>query len=346
MKFSPDILTLKDGTQADTPEKFALRRAEMLDILAREEYGYIPEFKGEVSAQVIKSSDDRICAGHGSLEEITVSFDAEKGRFSFPLKLIMPVGVKNPPLFLLINFRQEIYDKYIPLEEIIDRGFAVAVIYYQDITSDDGDMANGLAGLYTRPTDGTGFGKISLWAFALSRAADYLFTRDDFDKENVAVIGHSRLGKTALWCGANDSRFAYVLSNCSGCGGAAYEKGKRPEAETIEHMNKVFPFWFCENRQKYAGREDEMPFDQHFLIGASAGRRVLVESATEDLWADPQAEERSCMGAKPAFDIAGGEAVHHIRHGKHFLSRNDWNFYMDYISRTINSGGTDNEKQY
>lgn len=350
MKFYPDLMTDLSGRKITDASMWQGRYGELIDILSREEYGYMPPVFGEVKGEIVKT-DDRECAGHGMHEDIVLSFPAEKGEFSFPIRFVYPVNKEKVPVIVYMSFSSALADHYIPLEEIIDRGFAVAEIYYGDITSDDNDMSNGLSGLFTRPDDGTGYGKITIWAYAMSRALDYLLTRDNVDSEKVACQGHSRLGKTALWCGANDHRFRYVISNDSGCGGAAYERTKHEGAETIEDMNRVFPFWFCENRMKYAGKEDTMPFDQHFLIAASAPNNVIVASAHLDDWADPYSEQLSCLGASPAFELFGkgfsgteekanvgdnfdeGKVAYHLRDGKHFMSRYDWNLNMDYISK-------------
>ena len=226
------------------------------------------------------------------------------------------------------------------------------MIYYNDVTTDDGAMENGLAGMFTRNNDGTGYGKISLWAYAASRVLDYLETRDEIDMEHAGVIGHSRLGKTALWCGANDTRFKYIVSNDSGCSGAAYERDKHEGAETVKIITNAFPFWFCENFLKYVGHEDERNFDQHFLLAASAPRCVLINSASMDLWADPMSEQESCIGASPAWEVQGlkgyegpaeqakvgqawtdGSIGYLRRDGIHFLSRADWLTAMDFARK-------------
>lgn len=350
MKFEPELMIMKNGKKVETADDWKLRREELVDILSAEEYGYMPKACGK-TVFVSEPVNDTQCAGHATCEKITATFPTEKGDFTFSFHLTVPTSEGKHPLFVIMNFGDYVYGKYIPLEEIVDNGFAVAKIYYKDITTDDNDMTNGLSGMYSRPTDGTGYGKISLWAFAMSRALDCVIDRPEIDSTKVAAIGHSRLGKTALWCGANDERFTYVISNDSGCGGAAYERTKHANAETIADMNINFPFWFCENRQKYAGHENEMPFDQHFLIAASAPRKVFVGSANLDLWADPYSEQLSCIGAKPAFELSGkkcdipeepakvgddfqsGDVAYHLREGKHFLSRADWQSYMTYMKK-------------
>lgn len=352
MKFAPELLKFANGTDV-TAETWEARRREMLDILAREEYGFYPPMPKKVEG-IVKNVEEKHCSGHADMREIEIRFDTPKGDFGFPLRLVCPNDGKKHPLFVFINFRPDLYDLYLPLEEVIDHGFAVADIYYQDITADDGDFTSGLAAMYDRPADGTGFGKISLWAFAMSRAIDYLVTLPEIDKDNLAVIGHSRLGKTALWCGANDTRAKFVISNDSGCGGAAYERIKHPGSETIEVMNRVFPFWFCENRGKYVNKSGEMPFDQHFLLAASAPRFVLAGSAEKDDWADQYSEQLSCVALTPVYRLLGkqgfvgpeepakvgddfgeGDVAYHLRSGVHYLGRTDWLSYMRFIEARL-----------
>lgn len=352
MEFLPELLKFKDGTQV-TSENWAERREEIVDILRREQYGYSPQKPEKVTGTVIEE-DKNVLAGHGIHERISISFDTEKGEFSFPINFVYPANKKNSPLFILVNFRPELFDKYYPLEEIIDNGFAIAVIYYQDVTSDDGDFTNGLAGMYSRNDPDTDWGKISMWAWSASRVLDYLETREEIDKNNVAIIGHSRLGKTALWCSAQDERFKLACSNDSGCSGAAYERIKHGRSETVEAITRVFPFWFCGNFKKYVGREDERPFDQHFLLAASCPRYVAVDSASLDEWADPYSEQLSCIGASPAWRLLGkkgfigkeepvnvgesfneGDISYYLRDGSHYLSRQDWLKYMEFFKKIM-----------
>ena len=139
----------------------------------------------------------------------------------------------------MLNFRPDVYDCYLPSEEVIDNGFAVATVCYKDITADNCDFKSGIAVHYPREDENTAWGKIGMWAFCASRMVDYFGERPEIDTEQIAVIGHSRLGKTALWCGAQDPRIRYVISNDSGCSGAAYERIKHDGAETINDFLKT-----------------------------------------------------------------------------------------------------------
>ena len=188
---------------------------------------------------------------------------------------------------------------YFPAEEIIDNGFGIAQFYYEDITADANDFTSGIAPMFERRNDGTDWGKIGMWAFAASRVADILLSFPE--TERLAVIGHSRLGKTALWCGAQDERIDFVFSNDSGCSGAAYERIKHGGSETIARITEVFPYWFCENYKKFAQYPDTRPFDQHMLLALSAPRFLGVGSAGLDDWADQYSEQLSCVFAGDAW---------------------------------------------
>ncbi len=351
MRFEPELLCFADGTPVREPAQWPARRAELLEILRREEYGVSPNAPAAVTGEVV-SSEWACCSGHAMLERLRIRFETDNGAFSFPMHLFLPRAEKPVPLFILLNFRPDEYDKYYPVEEIMDNGFALAVIHYKDVTSDDGDFTNGLAAMYDR--EKYTWGKIGMWAWAASRALDYLSTRPEFDTANVAVIGHSRLGKTALWCAAQDERFRFGISNDSGCGGAAYERGKVEGNEMVKQITTNFPYWFCEKYQEWVGRADEMPFDQHFLLAAIAPRHVCVGSAQGDFWAAPTHEQASCIGASPAWELHGlpgylgsrepavpgddfsaGRIGYHLRDGIHFLGRGDWLAYMAYIKKHL-----------
>ena len=248
----------------------------------------------------------------------------------------------------MVQFRADIPDRYVPAEDLVDRGFAFFSFCFKDVTSDNDDFTNGLAGLLyengSRPND-TDCGKISMWAWAAMRVMDYASTRGDvLDLERGTVCGHSRLGKTALWTSANDPRFAFAYSNDSGCGGASLARGN--EGETVDAICNRFSYWFCKNYQKYRNNEENMPFDQHYLIASIAPRKVLVGSAAGDAWADPKNEFLACVAASPAFSkglvspdrlpetgetFLEGDLGYQIRPGLHYFSRQDWNRLADFI---------------
>lgn len=278
--YTPDLLTMTDGTPVTSSAQWEARRGELLNILAREQYGtFLPP--STASARVM-APPMPVCAGHALQETLEVRFDTPAGEFAFPLRFLYPADGQVHPLFLLLNFRPLIPDIYCPAEEILDNGFALAVVCYTDITADDGDWGSGLCGHYPRKHPDTDPGKLVFWAYAASRALDVLTLRPEVDARNIAVIGYSRLGKAALLCGAQDARVRFTCANDAGCSGDALEQTKHPGAEDYATMARSFPYWFCGNRSRYIDHPEERPYDQHFLLGAIAPRFAAVSSASLD----------------------------------------------------------------
>lgn len=341
----PDLLTHANGVKISESKEWSLRRSELIEILAREVYGYMPP-PVSVTYEIISHNKNEY-GGKVQYYAVRIKTETPESQFAFILNLFLPKSDKKTPLLLHIAFRRDLPDKYMPIEEITDRGFALASFCYTDIASDSDDgFTGGIAGLFDRKI--YNWGKISMWAWAASRALDYLVTLPEVDTEYIAVIGHSRLGKTALWCGANDARVKFVISNNSGCSGGAITRGKT--GEHVRDITKNFPYWFCSKYSRYSDNEDEMPFDQHYLIAACAPRKVLIGCAKEDTWADPLSEYLAAHAASDAYTLlnmkgfvgedrepmAGdifheGNIGYHMRAGGHFLSRYDWNAYMDFI---------------
>ena len=352
----PPLLQMRDGSPV-IPGTWRKRRKELLDILSENIYGRTPPAPPEVRSEIDKGTRHDDFAGKITARKIILAFDTPSGEFKFPFYLFIPKAVKNPPVFLHIAFRPDIPDQYTPVEEITDNGFALALVCYHDITPDthDGDFTQGLMGMYyTGERKPNEWGKIGTWAYAASRILDYLYACGEVNADRTAVIGHSRLGKTALWTAAQDERFFMAVSNNSGFGGAAI--AKRGSGERIVDFKRAGSWdWFCETFKTYDGIEDENTvYDQHMLLAAIAPRAICVGSAEIDRGADPQSEFLSCLVASEVYDLLGhyglvtpdeypvphtvlhgGKIGYHIRPGYHFFSRTDWLEYMKFFKGQI-----------
>lgn len=331
----------------DMPQ--AAQRGEMLRILQREVYGVTPAFDGPLYA-FVEARDPAAFGGRAAREWIRLSFPTPGGMYSFGFELLYPRQDRPLPAFIHLSFgpynpaRPDALGECAPAEEILDNGYALANLYYENVTSDT-PAQDGLA--RADPAHGPhAWGKIGMWAFAASRVMDYLLTRPEIDGARVAVCGWSRLGKTALWCGAQDERFSLVISTQSGCGGAALMRGKA--GERVGDITRRFGYWFCANYARYAGKEDVAPFDQHFLLACVAPRALFIGSAQEDEWADPLSEYLCAEAASRAYRALGargfisqgqpapapeqalfdGEIGYLMRRGGHAVIRADWLAHM------------------
>ena len=351
----PDVLSFNSGKAVNTVEDFAKRRIELKKILENEIYGIIPPKPDHLDFNII-SADPVFCAGKAPLQKYNMVCHFGDTKFIVPFYAVIPKSDKPVPAFVHINFRPDVPDKYMPSEEICDRGFAVFSFCYNDVSIDDPaeSKLRDKLGKHLLPArrSKNSPGKIAMWAWFAMRIMDHIEMLDTIDKNNVAVVGHSRLGKTALLAGAFDERFKYVISNCSGCSGAAITRGKI--GESVQRITSVFPHWFCKNYIDNADDFESRGFDQNFLLALTPPRHLLIGSAEEDLWADPTSEFLCLAETNKVYELYGmrglihndeippagsvlsdGDASYHHRHGKHYFSREDWHVYMDFIEKNM-----------
>ncbi len=344
----PDIL---DGVK--TAADFEKKQDMIRKLLAERQFGEIPK---KPEHMYIENGEpyENFAAGKAIRTNHIFKFEMDGKRFSFPAMSVIPKGKKRCPAFVFIAFEGGEANKYMPTEEIVERGFALFTFCYKDVSSDDNNFNSGIAKYLVKSRrKNTATSKIGLWAWAAMRVMDYIETLGDvIDLNNIAVIGHSRLGKTALVTGGYDKRFKYIISNDSGCCGAAIESGK--VGERYDRISKVFPYWFCPAFNRDAGAGTPMPFDQNFLLSLSVPRCVIIGSAEEDIWADPTSEFLGVASLGDAYALYGmkglvhndelpearavldeGDAVYYVREGAHYLSRHDWNTYMDIIEKRL-----------
>ena len=382
----PEVLRFENGDRVSTQADWGKRRGELLSLFAKHVYGITPE--KAVSQKLVAIETQRIAdflGGKATLKEVSLTFPGREGGPVLHLLVVTPNPGKPVPTFLGFNFRgnhtihpdpritlseswmrpdkegrvvdhrateksRGASEERWPVEEIVDRGFGLAVIYYGDIDPDfDDGFENGVHSIFGKPV-GDEWGSIGTWAWGLSRALDYLETDEEVDGEKVAVFGHSRLGKTSLWAGAQDERFALVISNNSGCGGAALSR--RNFGETVKRINTSFPHWFNDRFPTYNESLSSLPVDQHHLIALMAPRPVYVASAVEDEWADPRGEFLSAKLGSEAWSLFGKEGIgdiempgvnepvgdhvgYHIRTGKHDVTDYDWERYLDFAERHL-----------
>jgi hypothetical protein len=329
--------------------EFEKKKERIKKLLQQRQYGEMPAKPDHMSVEVT-STYDIFAAGKAVRKSLTFTCEMNGQTFSFPAMSVIPKNKAKCPAFVFIDFFGGEANRYMPTEEIVERGFALFTFCYQDVSSDDNNFKSGIAkNLVKTRRKNTASGKIALWAWAAMRVMDYVETLGDvIDLDNVAVIGQSRLGKTALLAGAFDERFKYVISNDSGCCGAAIERGK--VGERYDRISSVFPFWFCPAFNRDAQANRNFPFDQNFLVSLSVPRHIIIGSAEEDVWADPTSEFLCLASLEPVYKLYGkqglihngelptprsvlsdGDATYYVRKGTHYLSRHDWNTYMDII---------------
>jgi len=367
----PDALTTNDGKKVTNQQQWEnTRRPEILKLFQDNEYGVMPETDIQTSYRVVEESKGAL-GGKAIRRQVEITFSKNGKTRQMLVLLYMPKGVKKCPVFVSPNFQGNATTTTDPaviaspfstyerahqtsrwsIDRIIDSGYAVATFHYYDIYFDKNDMLGEsvypLFGINSNADLQDNTGKaIAVWAWGCSRVLDYLLTLRNIDKHHTIVMGHSRLGKAALWCGAMDQRFSMVISNNSGCSGAALSR--RNYGETVSRINNSFPWWFCNKYQSYNGDISSLPIDQHELLALIAPRPVYVASAEEDKWADPYGEFLSLQEAGKVYALYGLESLegcsfpavneplwkgncgYHIRTGIHDVTDYDWQCYIKF----------------
>jgi len=357
----PDPLISNSGKKiSDRNSWMKNRRGEILTLFEDNLYGQLPKDFDSIRFK-LKPEDKMAMNGEATLKEIAINVYRNNQLVTINLLLFIPSKIKKPcPVFLLINHRpkgntdvtRSIKSEFWPAEEVIKRGYAIAAFNVSDVAADNKQTYDReVLRLYPEQLKiPNGMKAISAWAWGAMRVMDYFEKDKSIDNSKVAVIGHSRGGKAALWAGAQDKRFALTISSCSGEGGAALSR--HLVGETIQDLNANFPHWFCDNYKNYNTNVNALPMDQHMLIALLAPRAVYVASASNDSWADPLGEFLAIKFAEPVYKLFGLKPLpvieqpaintsvtslqlgYHVRKGVHDLTLYDWEKYMDFAAAT------------
>lgn len=374
----PDPLVFNNGQPVGSAGDWTnRRRAEIIHLFEANVYGHSPHAAGALKYDAFENNQPSL-GGKAMRTQVAIWLSSQADGPKEDMIVYLPAGATKPvPLILCLNFdgnHTVINDPGIRLPviwdprthqprrasetsrgsstdyqvaEVLAHGYGFATVYYQDIEPDfKGGITHGIRPLFPEAD----WGAIGAWAFGLSRAMDYLERDAGVDAKRVAVMGHSRLGKTALWAGALDQRFAVVIAGCSGEGGASL--ARRNYGETIRNLVDVFPYWFSPNYAKFADHADQLPVDTHELIALIAPRPVYITGAEDDPWADPRGEFLACVAAGPVFRLLGAQDLgtdqmpelnqpiqhtigFHYRTGKHEVTRFDWDQFLRFADHHL-----------
>ncbi len=381
----PDPLLLLNGdTVSDSDTWFNLRRPEILGMFEENQFGRSPGRPAEMSFHLFDKGT-HVFDSLAIRRQVTIFFSGDTGGPKMELLLYLPARNTNPaPLLLHISFfsgytrlddpgirrgmvwnrdMQKIpapvstgYGK-LDIMTLLNKGIGYATFYYGDVEPDfAGGSQFGVRGLNRQPGQ-TAFepddwGTIAAWAWGLSRAMDYLETDPDVDAGRVALLGASRLGKTVLWAGACDQRFAMVIASCSGEGGASLSR--RNYGETAAHLASPerYHYQFCTNYQKYSIDLTSVPMDAHMLLSLIAPRPLLLQTGSTDRWSDPKGEFLAAVAATPVYRLLGKEGLgagvlpaagesllntlgYYMREGGHGYGPGDWNVFLKYMEKYL-----------
>lgn len=369
----PDPLVLANGQRVASPDTwFTQRRPEILELYQREFYGKVPATTPQVSFvmdPVEQTTVNGIAVSH---RHGVVKIGPGDRAINVNVHLYLPPKATKPvPVLLHLTFAASTADaanpsvdastpprpsEAGPLTDMLNQGFGYALVRYTEIQPDRADTnASGVQALayapgQTKPAADE-WGTVGVWSWGVSRVLDYLVTDSAVDATRVALIGHSRLGKTALWAGASDPRFALIFSSCAGEMGSAL--ARRDFGESLDDMVGNFGWQFAGNLQKYAGRWNDLPVDAHMLIALCAPRPVFITGGTQDQWADPKGEFLAEVAAGPVYRLLGkkdlgttelppldsplisGELGFHYHTGGHTITAADWAAFLEFARRHL-----------
>lgn len=374
----PDPFTMLDGTKVRTVEDWnEKRRPELKRLFQHYVYGYLPP-SPRIESRLTKEAEG-LFDGKARLREIEIRFPELEARAKgkvrpvprIRLALFIPVQVEKPaPVFLGINRdgNHTVSDEpavsgpeemraakrdFWCVDYLIDRGYAFATFCQSDVDRDANDFTDGIHPHYELPgPKETHWGTISAWAWGFHRCVDHLVTDDAVDAKRIALIGHSRRGKTALWATAMDERVALVVPHQSGTGGMALSRNN--DQETVAIINRSFPHWFNDVFPKFDGREEKLPVDQHLLTALVAPRPLLETAGLKDRWANYDSALRNLKAAAPVYEFLGarglvddgvisedepidaetsGNLLQYRRDVRHTLDRRYWRAILDFADR-------------
>jgi len=385
----PDPLVLENGKPVrDAKTWYSKRRPEIVKLFEENQYGLSPGRPKDMSFDVFDKGTPAF-DGKAIRKQVTIYFSKDKSGPKMDLLVYVPAAAHKPvPLLLSISFTAnsntvddpgvkpgEVWNpklhKRVPAVKgrgfgrmnvlpLLDAGFGVATFYYGDVDPDDPEgLPYGVRALYMKPGQTErapdAWGSIAAWAWGMSRAMDYLETDNDVDAKRVAITGISRLGKTVMWAGAHDTRFAMVIASCSGEGGAALSR--RDYGETIAHLTAPtrYPYQFARNYAKYAQHVDQLPVDANMLVALIAPRLLLLQTGNKDYWSDPKGEFLAEAAAGPVYKLLGKDGLdtdqwppagtpilhtlgYYMHDGGHGMVPSDWNIYLDFMKMHLKPG--------
>lgn len=358
----PDPFISEKGILIDNKEDWEkIRKPEIFNLFESEVYGVLPKDFDAISFELVSEKTNPY-PDLADLEEVNITISRNGKSHTMRINLFLPKKKNTPsPVVLLINYKPTYTDgtlvkeTFWPVPELIKRGFATASFHVETVSPDlVGSYQNGvISTLYPEQIGKpNGMKAYGAWGWAAMRAMDYFDQHPKINSQKSVLVGHSRTGKAALWTSANDPRWAVTYANESGCGGAAISR--RKYGETVEAINRQFPYWFADNFRKYNGKEETLPIDQHMLPGLIAPRAIYYSSARGDQWADPKGEFLGMkLGSRVYSKIYGKkikfpnefesiqrpihqESVgYHIREGEHNLTWSDWEIFLDFVKKNF-----------